>query len=489
MTRAALVAFALLSALSPLSAQPARPPLEPISLLDAVTRESLRRLAGTGAIPVGEPLFAWPLPGERVSLLLDSAGRADGAASMLAAAASRLRRSGIGAARDGPAAWFEADAGWSAWHDRLRAGRSTREPLGYRGAVHLADETTPAWRFAFAVRPARPMLVAVEVRDTTGRPRVEAAYLATRLGGVNIRAGRQPLSFGMGHGGGLVLHSPPPFDGLHIDIAEGFHLPWALRYAGRVRIAQLVARMDRSGDIEDPWFAATRITFEPFASLTIGFQRAIILAGEGNDPVTGRRLLLALLGVTDAEGKDSDFENNVVSGDLLWKLPGAPASVHVEWSFDDAGAAFHKVPAFIAGADWHVLPFAPALGIGVETVIMTPSVAAHPPWYQHIALGDGWTDAGHPLGHPLGGHGREVALVVNALHARAGTATRLFWRDRGDENLFAPDREGRSLGVGTEGRLWLAGPVHARWRVDAEHHTIAGWSWSGVVTAGVSTRF
>jgi hypothetical protein len=87
-------------------------------------------------------------------------------------------------------------------------------------------------------------------------------------------------------------------------------------------------------------------------------------------------------------------------------------------------------------------------------------------WYRNVFFRGSWSKDNVPMGHPLGGHGKEVALNLGADEA----AARLRWRgrvvlrDRGAANIYSPEREGRSVA----GRLGLA------WRVRNTEASLTG---------------
>jgi hypothetical protein len=290
----------------------------------------------------------------------------------------------------------------------------------------------------------------------TRRDHVREAYLAASFGGITLWGGRRGLSFGATSRGGIVLGDAVRFDGGGLETAESLRLPSFLDALGDVRLSQTVARMDRSGDVDDPWFVATRISLAPHARLALGLNRGAIFGGEGNVGVNARRVLLMLLGFSDVSGKDSDFENQVASIDAYWRLPAAvPVALYGEYGTEDTGLAFVHVPAFILGieaAPRRGSPWSSAL----EHVRFANSTRDYPEWYRHGALGDGWSDEGDLIGHPLGGHGRETSVGVRYDEAprRVSAALRLFARERGDENVFAPNRTGDALG-GSAAIVWF----------------------------------
>src|SRR5690606_8637667 len=150
------------------------------------------------------------------------------------------------------------------------------------------------------------------------------AYVALRVGGADAWFGRRALALGPGLGGGAVLSDAVAFDGGAIaPRGEGVRLPGLLRVLGPARPVLLLARMARSGDVQRPWFTGMRLDFAPSSSFSFGFNRAALFGGAGNEPVTARRILQMMIGLTDTEGKSSGFENQVASADVVLRVTPA----------------------------------------------------------------------------------------------------------------------------------------------------------------------
>ena len=113
----------------------------------------------------------------------------------------------------------------------------------------------------------------------------------------------------------------------------------------------------------------------------------------------------------------------------------------------------------------------------------------NPTWYRHWLFTDGWTVTGTPLGHPLGGHGSEWLGFASAdlLDARLRLTLRAFHRDRGGENLFAPDRAGISNGAAGGAELRATSAVDVLLRAAVEKGS-SGWRQSRA-SAAVRVRF
>jgi len=322
--------------------------------------------------------------------------------------------------------------------------------------------------------------------DITPGSRLSQLDLSLRAGPIDIRAGRQPLSFGPGTDEGLMLGPRSSFDGVSLGTPDPFVLPSFLRKLGGVRASLLVARLGASGEITHPWFAASRISFAPSEAWSVGLNRAAIFGGEGNTPITAKRLLLVLFAETDNADKDSDFENQVASVDIAVRVGGPLALLaYLEYAFDDAGLSFFRVPGILAGLEANRIPGITGIAVGAELTGFGGSCCGHPAWYRHGLLAAGWSDGGRLLGHSLGGHGGEAALTWRVDPGPGGflASGRLFVRHRSAENVFSPDWRGRSGG----GRLRMSLPLSPRLRLEGtgEIDSGAGWSrWRADIALG-----
>ena len=453
---------------------------------DHWSRGVLRRLALDGDVGAGIATAAWPLTESIVANALD-ASRGEGSASRDTASVARTWNAAApGPSRSPYARRFHDERRgtprtggldvvartalrWRGREDPLRAGSAVRTPAGFDDPppVRLRDESAV---IAAAQVDADASFAALRLTVAAGEGPVESvetgdasvvlgeSFLTGGIGVVRAWVGRRGVSMGSTGRGGIVLGDAVAFDGGGIETPAGFRLPGFLGGLGEVRVAQTVARMRRSGDVRRPWFIATRLSFAPSSRLAVGLSRAALFGGEGNEPVNARRVLLMLVGLTDVGGKDSDFENQVASADVYWRVPARfPLAAYAEYGTDDAGRAFLEVPALIVG-----LEASPRAGsrwsATFEHVRFEPrGGTTYPKWYRHGALGEGWTDRGEPLGWPLGGHGRETSLALRIdAPDRGWLATlRLSARHRGAENLFAPDRAGDASAAALD-VVWFA---------------------------------
>ena len=415
------------------------------------SEQAIRRLAGLGFIDVHSSVSAKPLGREQVAVWLDSAyARAaeTGNAPQLRVT-DWYRALFTQETRVDEGAWrsmrhIRLTIGGAFMDDELRPGTTVPVESGYRypGPAQLRDQSNALAELE--VYSQLQSWLAVGATTDLERDNLRfAPYLSAHVAGVDLWLGRRPFIIGSVPHESVVLGQSNQFDGFGASVRDGIRLP----LLGLVNPELMLARLDRSGPILHPYFHAARLTLKPRPELVIGMNRAAIFGGEDHLSVTPIRVLLMLLGYTDTAVKDSDFENQVASIDLLWRVRArdTPILLYLEYGADDAGFAFVQVPALMAGLQ---ILARPELTLGVEALQLTNRCCKHPSWYLHGALPDGWSSGGKLLGHSLGGAGREIAVSADlALPTTPLLANgRWYARDRSAENMFAPDRVGFSTG-------------------------------------------
>jgi hypothetical protein len=332
-----------------------------------------------------------------------------------------------------------------------------------------------------------------------GEASITAATIGLRAGPFDGWVGRRRLHYGIGHGGGTVIGSglmdvPElahrtlySFDGAGLHVREPFHFPGFLRFLGATRIEVVGGRLDRNGRVEKPYVVFGRILGSPFSErFTLGLNRGAIFGGEGN-PITAGRMLGLLVGVHGGEG--GEFENQVISVIMRYRpdLGPLPLAAYLEWGMDDTAGAVRDAPAILAGLESGPLPGLPGLSLGVERTSFPASRRGNPPWYRNVFFRGSWADEGRLFAHPLGGNGTEWLLHARLDMPGAGlfTGAQLFSRERRQENLFVPGRDGHSRGgmITIEQRLQR----HTSFRLDASLEQGDGWN-SARLSGMVSRR-
>jgi len=186
-------------------------------------------------------------------------------------------------------------------------------------------------------------------------------------------------------------------------------------------------------------------------------------------------------------GQGSEVDNQIAAVDAWYRVPinVVPLAVYAEWGSEDSAGAWKDVPGIVVGGEIASVPGLPGLSLGIERVSFAPSCCGNPIWYRHWRFLDGWAADGRLLGHPLGGHGTEwrLSLRLDSQDARLRLRGDAFARDRGEENVFAPDRAGESRGGVLHVTLRLASRLELM-MYGLHERGKSGWRESRVETAG-----
>ena len=491
--RRAIVTFVCALCAMPAEAQRAPVFLEPGHWAwDAVRRLSAAGLAPPASDPADASITIQHARALFARVATDSAAPPD-----LARLAADYRDLLAGEADStGAIAGATASAGWTASAGEALGGEGFFTGEDWTGAHVLERSSEPALFLAAHGHLADWFSWNAGAGRLAEQWVVPALTIGAALGPFDAWAGRRRLHYGSGRGGSIVTGSGindmpafahrtlDTFEGLGIHVRDPFELPGFLRVLGPLRIEVVGGRISRNGRIDGPFVAFGRMTASPFGDrFMLGVNRGAIFGGAGNDVTPGR--LLGLL-----VGKQNDgFENQVISAVMRYRPPlgRVPVELHLELGADDQAGAITDVPTYTAGVDLAAMPGLTALAIGVEHARFSGSCCGNPPWYRNVFFRGSWSDEGRLFAHPLGGHGYEwlaharLDLPARGVMARAEA----FMRRRGHENLFAPERIGRSVGglLSLEmrrGRMGL--------RIDGGYEDAASWG-SHRVSALASYRF
>jgi hypothetical protein len=363
-----------------------------------------------------------------------------------------------------------AAAGFAHATGRAGPGDGFVEGPEWTGARPLPDQSTAVGKILVAgtLGPTGFQFAAAFDQEET---RLDETHGLLRLGPLDIWGGRRAVA--LGPASGLVLSGRAPFNAGGFQMAAPITLPWILRYVGPFHFETFASRMERNGRREKPWFWAARGSVQPASFLTLGVNRAVLFGGVGH-PLRLKDVAAMVVGAYGGDG--GNFENQVVSVDGRLKITGSqPLDLYIEWGADDSSGMWFHSPGITMGVRLPTLPGVSNAFAGAEyTMLAAKRPCCNTHWYNNAFFGGSWAKDDVTLGHPLGGQGREgaVDLGVDAAGARLRTHVRLFARNRGAGNIYAPERLGDSRGftgevMGRAGRMEL--------RIDGSMEDGAGW--------------
>lgn len=301
------------------------------------------------------------------------------------------------------------------------------------------------------------------------------SYLVGGWGGVEAWGGRRRLRLGPGTGT-IILSGDASVTGAGIETG-GFRLPGFGRRIGLLRARVALARTGENEPYPHPWLWVLRASVQPHERFTLGLNRSAMVADvdqRGTEFI--EHLAYVLIG-KHGEGDLNRADNQVASVEVTYRPPlgRLPLLTYLEWGLEDSAGSWRDVPGIVAGAYLGAVPGLPELGLGIEAASLATSCCGNPWWYRHRGFLGGWSEDRRPLGHPLGGDGREWAVRADAGAVRGAVQAeaRLYRRERREENLFAPLRAGWSTGgavdVSVLGSAGLVGVLRA------EHERGTDW--------------
>ncbi len=269
-----------------------------------------------------------------------------------------------------------------------------------------------------------------------------SAYLTIAGGGLALTVGREPMWWGPGFRGSLLLTDrAPPFDLVRVETSR----PWRLKWIGPMSVHVFATRLEADRvAIPNPYLAGLRLAFRPHPLLEFSLARTAMFGGEGR-PVTAD----LLWDVIRARGENDQRNpgNQIVAADATVRIPWRwqPVALSAEWGGEDEAGGWPAHPAVITGVylpqifgsnQWELRG-----EYANNALAKVPGI-----WYQHGVYRSGYTYRGFVIGHPMGTDARMVSLELeHRLTPRWGSAV-LY--DGLESGVYGVDEtSGRSMGV------------------------------------------
>ena len=361
-------------------------------------------------------------------------------------------------------AWFDVEmtGRYVLRDDVVRTGRFTLSRV-WAPPVAVPDVTAAGAALHIRVQPVPRVSLTARAAGHGSRYRVEHATIDARVARAHVWAGRRAVGYATGLSGGLVLTHLPLVDGAGTALHAPLHVP----LIGGVTAELFGGRVAANGHVRAPWVIGTRLHAALHPRFDAGATRVALFGGMDGARVGIRQVAEVIVAGNLAAPYADD---QVASVDARWRPPARlPLELYGEWGMHDIDAGvLIVVPAFTVGVRAPALAGAASLGATIEHTQISGSCCSNPPWYHHFELADGWTMRGTPLGHPLGGHGREWRMAVDATTAALVTGAGIAWRIRHDENLYSPTRAGSAVAadVHADAHVWRRASLSIRTQLE-----------------------
>lgn len=399
----------------------------------------LRRLDHAGQLPRGADVARHTIPQEEIAQLLSSTPYIDRFREEFADPRNRRLSA-------------SAEVGYRVSENQVAPG-SGYDLQNWSGAREIENDSD----FLYAPRTAFLATSWLAAALGTQRDSDLEAQLIVAGGHAGVWVGQRELGYGTGQGGGLVVENNDLVGG-------GVYLtrPLRLPLIGPTRFEMHLSKIDNEfndgtsqAEIE-PWFWTARGSFEPIANLRIGINRGMMFGGEGNLPVTFNRVAENIIGIYTDDG-ESSFANQVISVDFRYRIARG-LTAYLDWGADDAAGGWFDVPAILGGVEFVRVDSTYDVAVGIEHLTIARMCCFNSIWYRNAWFRGSWADGEEILGHPLGGNGREWRIFANggSLNQKLLASGAVFVRRREEENLFVPERAGKSTGVELSGDFALS---------------------------------
>lgn len=264
---------------------------------------------------------------------------------------------------------------------------------------------------------AEDLAVAVEPRisydeDQNGQLDLTSGYIKTRLNGTSIQIGKDPVFWGHGATGSLILgNNMEPLTSLKVSNLEPYHSKGFFHFLGDMNFTGVYSilednRTDRTPyEVNSPSFLALRGDFTPKKNFTFGLSLTSMLGGDGKGLSGGDWLDWALGRNADAA---EDKWNNIAGLDFKWRLPQwGGTQLYGELYGEDQA---NYMPSRVAGRAGVIIPRLSRDGdwdMRLEYVHTTDA------WYVHQLYTSGYIYKGNIIGDPMGTAANQYYMAFN----------------------------------------------------------------------------
>lgn len=248
---------------------------------------------------------------------------------------------------------------------------------------------------------------------------VIAGYGLFNAGNVELVVGREPLWWGPGYHGSLLLtNNARPFDMIRLTSQQPFILPWVFKRLGGLKPTLFVTQLEEDRDFPHAKLMGMRLDFRPLSSFRFALSRVIMFGGEGRKGLTISDWFNILIANDNTEHSwsGSEIDNNqIISVDFSFllnglqrSLPFAGMKIYGEIGAEDSsGNGWPKERAYIAG-----LCVEEPVYLHNTTLIFewatTAANTKYNAWYTHGQYSSGYTYEGRIIGHHIGADAEDI---------------------------------------------------------------------------------
>lgn len=271
-------------------------------------------------------------------------------------------------------------------------------------------------------------------KDNEGTASLEEGYIKTRLGSLEVEAGRQAMIWGQGASGNLLLsNNMKPLTTVQLHLNEPKKVGGFFRFLGDVDFHSFYGILDGDRkadaaatghrDFDDAGLLGLRVDITPTDYATFGLARVSLLGGKGNS------LSRSDWGdwLTGTNAYEDDKWDDIGGFDFRLRFPG------VQWygelyGEDQAGYLPSKV-AYRLGA------YFPRLTKDGSWDMTLEAANTSDVWYRHGTFQNGWTYSGDIMGDAMGTNARKYYGAVKRYLPYEGYIGAYYMRTEMDRSM------------------------------------------------------
>ncbi|WP_324324412.1 capsule assembly Wzi family protein [Sporomusa sphaeroides] len=295
--------------------------------------------------------------------------------------------------------------------------RASQQPLnsnnnGYR----YGQNGNAVASFLLTGKLGEDVAVALEPRfsydgDQHGDAALNSGYIKTRINGTSIQVGKDPVFWGHGATGSLILgNNMTPLTSIQLSNLESYTSRGFFRFLGEMNFTALYSELENDRtrfnekEVDNPSFVGLRGTFTPQQNFTFGLSLTSMLGGKGKG-LNRSDWKHWFVGRNDEAGEDK--WNNIAGLDFKVRVPKwNGVQVYGELYGEDQA---NYMPSRVAE---RVGVYIPRLSQDGRWDMKVEFLNTTNAWYNHQLYTNGYVYKGDIIGDPAGHNARQYYLQL-----------------------------------------------------------------------------
>jgi hypothetical protein len=238
-----------------------------------------------------------------------------------------------------------------------------------------------------------------------------SGYITTRINGTAIQIGKDPVFWGHGATGSLILgNNMEPLTSIKLSNIEPYETKGFFRFLGEMNLTALYSELENdrtkhnAQEVNNPSYVAIRSNFTPQKNITFGLSFASMVGGEGKG-MSRHDYWDWILGRNDEAVNDK--WNNIAGWDFKIRLPHLRGTqIYGEYYGEDQ---MNYRPAVIAERFGVYLP---RLSQDGAWDLRLEYAQTNTAWYSHQLYTNGYVYKGNIIGDSMGHDSKQYYLKI-----------------------------------------------------------------------------